>query len=871
MKAITTIPLFLVIFILSSQLHAQGGLKGHIYNSQKETLSYAAIFVQETESGTTTNAKGYYELRLQPGDYQIVFQYLGYQSIVKKVSIGSTFKTIDITLKAEALNLQSVDVVGSSEDPAYTVMRKAIAKASYHRQQLDSYQVEIYMKGSGRLKDSPKLFENMIKKEGIDSTIAFTSESVSILKYQRPNTYEEEVISIYTRGNDNNTSPNSYIRGSFYEPKYGEAVSPLSPRAFGYYKFKHEGYFIDQGYGINKIRVIPRSRGEGVFEGLIYIVEDWWSIYSLSLKTYQLGFEIQIDQTYAPIESAAWLPVNQQFLIGGSIFGFNFEYLYLAAMSNYDITLNPELEATFEVIDETIEEVDINPITSEEDTTVKEKLETGKELTRKELRKLMREYEKAERKEQEEPEVVENSNFTIDSLARKRDSVYWQLIRPVPLTEQEVKGYQRADSIARIEAKEVDSLENIGVNKDGKFNFLSIIGGGSYKVKEGHYFAHSAIWDRFFFNPVEGFNLNADLSYAVSKENRFAITLTPRYAFARKKLTGKGNIGYTFGEGLRKHHTQIEGGRYIHQYNADNPLSYLFNSYLNLFEVRNYIRLYEKDYIKLSHAHKIKENWVINANVEWADRQHLNNNTDWTIARGIDREYENNIFLNREYNYPIPSSEKAFVVGLTLEARPWQRYRINNGVKEPINNSSPTIRLNYKQGIPDIGESLTDYSYAQFSYEHRFQLGIRGYLNLKAEAGKFLSNNYTGFADYRHFMGNRIFLISADPIGSYRLLPYYEYSTMDEFASMHVHYQFRKLAISRIPQIWLLGIKENVFVNYLATPLAKNYTEVGYSIDNIFRLFRIEAAVSFQDNKYMDWGIFFGISANIGGGVFTIE
>jgi hypothetical protein len=862
--------LLTISFLFFANIIFATGVKGRVYNETGEPLAYAAIYVKESGSGTTANSEGYYELRLAPGQYTLIFQFLGYQPQSQQVTITNNFLSLDIELKREALDLQAVDIVGSKEDPAYSVMRKAIAKASYHRQQLDTYTAEVYIKGTGRLKDSPKLFEGLIEQEGIDSTIAFTSESVSEITFTRPDSYEEKVISIYVQGEDNNTSPNSFIQGSFYDPIIAESVSPLSPRAFAYYRFKYEGYFEDRGYGVNKIRVIPRSKGEGVFEGVIYIVEDQWSIHSLFLETFKLGFTFNIDQVYAPIEDKVWLPVNQKFIIDGKIFGFVFEYQYLAAMSKYDITLNPDLGTEFEVIDETIEAVPPTYKNKEKDD-LETKLSTGEELTRKDLRQLMKAYEKAERQQQEEPEVIETTSYIVDSMATKRDSTYWQRIRPVPLTEMEVKGYQRADSLARVSAEEKDSLENIGVNKEGRFNWLSIIGGGSYEIADKQYLAHSAIWDRFNFNPVEGFNLNVDLSYAISKKNRFAFTLTPRYAFSRKELTGKANMSYTFGNGLKRHNFNIEGGRYISQYNARNPISYFFNTFVNLVEERNFIRLFEKDYLRLSHNHKIKENWILNVSVEWAERFHLQNTTDWSFSSRGDREYAPNDFVNGEYSYPIPDSETAFVLNLGIETRPWQKYRIRNGEKEPIANASPTISLNYRQGLPGVMESQTDYSMAQFGLEHQFRLGVRGEVHFKGSIGHFFQNDYVGFADFQHFRGNQLLLIPSDPVGSYRLLPYYEYSTFDQFASVHLHYQFRKLLFSRIPEVWLLGIKENLFINYLATPLSDNYTEVGYSIDNIFRFFRVETAVSFDESGYLDWGIFIGVSSSIGGNVFNIQ
>ncbi len=57
-----------------------------------------------------------------------------------------------------------------------------------------------------------------------------------------------------------------------------------------------------------------------------------------------------------------------------------------------------------------------------------------------------------------------------------------------------------------------------------------------------------------------------------------------------------------------------------------------------------------------------------------------------------------------------------------------------------------------------------------------------------------------------------------------------------------------------------MGIRENVFVNYLGTRSSGNYTEAGYSINGIFRLFRLEAAAAFVDGQYVDWGLRVGIS-----------
>lgn len=867
----------IIVFLIASTSAFAGGVRGYVRDAGGGPLEFASIFVQETGSGAVTNAEGFYELRLDPGNYTLVFQYLGYESKVEKIAIGDLFKELNINLTQQPLELRTVDVVEGNEDPAYTVMRKAIAKASYHRQQLDAYKAQVYIKGSGRLLKAPFFLRKELKKEGIDSTKAFTSESVSIIEYERPNTFREKVISVYTQGEDNNSSPNSFINGSFYEPEIAEAISPLSPKAFAYYKFKMDGFFMDRGYGVNRIQVIPRSRGENVFEGTIFIVEDLWSIHSLSLKTYKFGIGFLVNQTYAPIDEKVWLPVSHRFDVEGKILGFAFEYKYLATVSDYEITLNPDLNYDFEVIDEKLEKELSQQLKEQardnpKAASVQEKLAGGEELTRKDLRRLIREYEKEEKNEQPEPEVVVNQEYKVDSMAYKRDSVYWATIRPVPLTKYEVRGYETADSLARADTLQQETTTNtIGGNgkKARAFNLTDILMGDNYKVGKKSRLIYESPLLHLNFNPAEGFNVHTNITYANRTDNPFRFTLTPRYAFAREKLTGKAAMDLTLGKKGKRINFQLEGGRYIQQYNQDKPISELLNTFANLLSEKNYLSILEKDYSRFSFSKQVAENLRFTGFAEWAQRYTLENVTTQTWFNRDDRTYDSNIPFNLEVEYPLPESEKAFYFTLGLEARPWQKYRMYNGKKQPIENSSPRLWLNYRKGIAGLLGSEVNYDLIDFTIQHKFRAGARGLIDFKLNTGFFLNQEALGFADYKHFKGNRLFLTTSDPVGSYRLLKYYEHSTADKYLGAHVHYQFRKFLFTQIPEIWMLGTKENVFVNYLATPTSKNYFEAGYSIDNILRVFRIEVAASFRDGKYQDWGVLFGIASNLG--FITIE
>lgn len=880
MKPMRTFTSCLFFLLLATGLYAAGGIKGYVRNAAGEPLEFATIYISELGSGTVTNLEGYYEFRMLPGDYRVVFQHLGYESLTQRISIGQEMKELNIQLKAQAFDLETVEIIDGGEDPAYTVMRKAIAKADFHRNQVDYYKAQVYIKGSGRLLNTPWVARRMLEKEGVkaDSTTAFTSESVSLIEYERPNTFREKVISVYTQGDDNGSSPNAFIYGSFYEPDIAQAVSPLSTKAFGYYRFEMAGYFNDRGYNVNKIKVTPRSRGDNVFSGYIYIIEDLWNIHSLDMEVYKLGIRFDINQVYAPIQEQVWLPVSHKFLVTGKIFGFGFDYRYLASLSDYDIRINPDLDVDFQVIDEKIDKelartVEARQRDQKDLSTIEEKLSSGEELTRKDLRKMMREYEKEEQDAQEEPEVVSNTSYEVDSLATKRDSSYWAVIRPIPLTKAEVRGYEVQDSIivAEEEAKEAeaDGIKTKKSNRNG--GLWNILTGTHAKLGEGKVLHYDGL-SNAGFNPVEGYWLATRFRYTQrGKQNRFELGLTPRYGFSWDRLTWDSKADYYFGPDHSRNRLRLSGGRKVTQYNEPRPVSELFNTVYALFGERNYVQIYEKEFLGTSWQKNWRETARGSINLEWAERRTLRNTTTQTWINSESRTYTDNVPFIIESPFVPPATEKAATIDLSFTYKPWQKYSIRNGNRSAIENSSPSFTLDYRQGIPDLNESVTDYQRVGLTYRHTIRPGARGKIDLKLDMGLFLNNDVVGFADHRHFAGNQMIFTTADPVGAFRLLPYYTYSTRDRWVAAHAHYQFRRFLLTQIWEVQMTGARENFFVNYLNTPGSDHYTEVGYSIDNILRFLRVEAIAAFQDGKYVDLGIRIGVASNIFGSFGSVE
>ena len=865
--------LLLLITVLAASIAAYaGGVRGTIKGNDGAPLAFATIYVRQTESGAVSDPDGKYEIALQPGRYDLVFHYLGFETYTTTLVVANDFVSLDVIMKAQVIQLQAVTVRAGKEDPAYTIMRKAIAKAKYHTQQIDKYTAKVYIKGKGQLKDYPWLAKKALEKEGITKDRVFIQESVSEITFTRPNKFDEKVIAVYTNGNNRNTSPNEYVFGSLYEPEIAETVSPLSPKAFSYYRFTYEGTFKDRSYDVSKIKITPRSKGDNVFDGTIYIVEDWWSIHSTDLNVTKLGIKFHVKQIYNPIEEKAWLPVSQQFEIEGRIFGFEFVADYLATVKDYKITLNPALPLEMTVIDETVEQEQAKQVEkkySKKGQQLQQRLEAGKEVTRKELNQMVKEYEKSERQEQKAPEVIQETTFKVDKQAYKKDSTFWSEMRPVQLTKEEVRGYKVNDSISEVQKRrsEGDSLKP---SKSKGFQPWDVLIGDTYRLGKMSDFEIHTPWGGF--NTVEGWNLIYRMSLtrrwvkrdtldslARPKTSRLQISPILRYAFSREVFSGILRMDFR-AQGRR---LTLEGGRYVHQYNSDEPIHPLVNTMTTLLLEDNLMKLYERQYVDFKWREQLNKNVTAYTQWTWSRRTELTNSSNTTWADYKEKEYTPNAPVNNELATTSFQPNNAFVGVIGIETRPWQKFRVRNGNRQRVSNSSPLFTLEYRRGFGALNSDVS-FDVLELGVRQQVKFGIRGTLDVLVKGGTFFSSRQMYFMDYKHFLGNKTPFVTTDPVGSYRLLDYYAFSTHDKYATANVHYHLRKFLITRITYVRLAGITENLFVNYLASPTSNNYTELGYGLDGILRLFRLEFAASFQQGNYTASGFRIGISSSLG-------
>ncbi|RCR68672.1 DUF5686 and carboxypeptidase regulatory-like domain-containing protein [Larkinella punicea] len=894
MKYILTIFIF---FFFINLVPAQG-IRGTIKTSKGEVLPYAAIVVKGTSSGAITNSEGRYEVPLKPGKYAVVFQYLGFQAQEKAVEIGSDWQTVDVTMEEQAFRLQEVQAREGKEDPAYSIMRRAIAKARYHELQVMSYTAKAYTKTTFTITDLPMqfMYRKQLKeaeKEGFKIGVPMLYESVSEVTFKQPNTYRYRLMATRNSMGDN-ISVSDYFLTSFYRPEVNNAVSPLSPKAFAYYKFEYQGTFSERGIDVSKIQVNPRAYGEGVFRGTIFIIENSWAIHSLQLETRNpLGFDIKIRQVYSPVQNV-WLPVNQRYNLDGKIMGAAGNAQFIISQTFNSLKVNPAFVEDVKIVDEKFEKPAVSLSNKDiKGQKLEDKIAKQKEYSTKDFKKLLKEYEKqeyqAKKERKEEVEVSRNDSTVIDSLAGKRSNAFWDSLRTVPLTSAERISYVKRDSLKIVRKIEVQKDSTKAVRDSTKKNRSSktfkpgqLISGNTWNFTNRTALTWDSPLQKIYYNTVEGytFDMGLRLRYFLRKPERdstrrrvvnkptpdLTIGGAGRYEFGMKRLIGTGSIGYTY----KGTSIGIMGGRWVNQFNPNEPISPFLNSVTSLLFEKNYAKLYQRDFLRLGISARPFENRInVSGSLEYAERTELANYKE-NLKPWIDWNqfsYTPNRPTNAELGSGAFPVNQALTLNLAVSGKlAATRYRIRNGRRVASRNNSPELTLNYRKGVPfnsgNTEVSDVDYDFVQAGLSHSFETGIRSRLSYNVSAGGFLNDKTVFFPDFKHFQGNEFFLQQGDPTSIFRMLPYYQYSTGKRFVEGHVLMEYRKFLITQLTLVRLTGLKENLFVHYLGTPNSKNYTEVGYALDGlipgIFPFFRVEVISQWQDWQYQKLGFRIG-------------
>ncbi|MGB0199642.1 MAG: TonB-dependent receptor, partial [Flavobacteriaceae bacterium] len=107
--------IFLLFVGLWGQAQNRYTISGEVLDAEsQETLIGVTLLVPELNTGTVTNAYGFYSLTLPEGEYSLVVQYLGYKTQMLALSINQGSK-LDIRLEIASETLEEVVVTDDIE------------------------------------------------------------------------------------------------------------------------------------------------------------------------------------------------------------------------------------------------------------------------------------------------------------------------------------------------------------------------------------------------------------------------------------------------------------------------------------------------------------------------------------------------------------------------------------------------------------------------------------------------------------------------------------------------------------------------------------------------------------------------------------
>ncbi|WP_340139851.1 DUF5686 family protein [Christiangramia echinicola] len=163
-----------------------------------------------------------------------------------------------------------------------------------------------------------------------------------------------------------------------------------------------------------------------------------------------------------------------------------------------------------------------------------------------------------------------------------------------------------------------------------------------------------------------------------------------------------------------------------------------------------------------------------------------------------------------------------------------------------------------------FGGSEKEYNFDQFKAEvgQILKLGNKGNFEYLINGGIFSNAEDISLVDYRHFNGNQTRIGFGSYVGKFNLMPYYNFSTNDNYAEFHAEHDFQGWALGKLPFINKLNFNLVLGAHLLTTAERNPYTEYSVGLDNIgfgkYRFLRLDYVVS-EINGQRDGAFIFGL------------
>lgn len=786
--------LFIIIFLQSTILTAQNTkIRGKITDKEtKEAIPFVNVLLQGTTAGTVTDFNGDYFIETKAVADSVVFSCLGYNSVTLPI-VKHSFQTINIELDLQDVQLNEV-IVLPGENPAHVLLKKVIAKKEVNNpKNVSSYSFECYNK----LQFDINNFDERYRKNKLMNKLQFvfdyvdTSaitgktylpflliESVSDNYYQDKPRLEREVIKASKISGTENQSVAQFT-GKMYQTYniydntldvFGQGfVSPISDYGTAFYKY----YLIDSSFIDNnwcyQISFKPRRKQESAFTGYVWIADTSFAVKSVQIRIpddANLNFvnDLVASAEYKKVNDSVWLP--------------EVDFLFI------DFNLTDKTTGFFG-----------------RKTTTYRNYVLGAPIG-------------------DEVKSLKN-NIVVAEDAMKKDNLYWQKARHVPLSEKEANIYAMVDSVQRLPIyRTFIDLLNLFIN------YYYVVG----KFEVGPYYT------LYSFNPIEGNRFR--LGGRTSNDFSTKLMLSGHVAYGTRDQKFKYGAGFLYM--FDKQPRLAIGGNFENdvQQLGKSDNTFLSDNILSSLLSRN-----PNDKLTMVYKRKLflEKEWMpgLSNTISLGHKRIIpGENVPFNVLRGIDT---------------IPQgSVRTTEVSLNTRFAFQEKYVEGEFERVSLGSEYPIVNLTLTTGIPDIFKSRYSYFKINFNVDHYVNTYPFGYFKYNLDAGKIFGK--VPFPLLELHKGNETYSFD---YSSFNMMNYYEFAS-DQYVSLFLEHHFQGVFLNKIPLLrklkWrevvsthgLIGSINTANRNTMIFPMTLNdardpYFEASAGIENIFKFLRVDA------------------------------
>lgn len=799
--------LLLIVFSFSAMAQVTK-VRGKVTDaSSGEPIPFVNVYFKGTTIGTSTDLDGIYSIETRHASDSVAASSVGFITGVQQVQ-KNRFQQIDFALPPAYTSLSEV-VIKAGENPADILIRKVIEKKDQNNsQQLDYYQFEAYTKISldannltEKFKDRAVLKPFQFIFDFVDTSAitgkaylpVFMSETMSDIYYRSSPKTRREVITASRVSGINNTSISQLLGDMVQQVNIYDNYITLFLKNFispvaGTGLFSYKYYLTDSALIDNQwcYKLVFKPRRKQEFT----FVGNMW-IHDTTFAVKQ--FEIQIAED-ANINFINELVLKQEFtLVDG----------------RYWMVSKDELISDFNV--------------SARDSAKNIGFFGNKTTT---YRNFIINQPKA--KEFYSTPVI----TSIEENADDRSEDFWLAARHEGLTERESKIYVMIDTLKTLPVFNtwVDIIEMMvsGYYVHGKMEWGPYMSTYSYNQLEGHRFRISGRTSNDFSKKLM---LHGYVAYGLNDQQI-------KYGTGFIYMLGK-NPRRVLSASTKHDIEQL--GQSQNAFREDFLLASLFrrNPADKLSLINEYEGFYEHEWFNgLSNTFSIEQRSI------WSSGRvpfSLN------CAEG-DCMRQTSV---------LQTTEIGFKTRLALR----EKFIMGEFERTSLGGTWPVFELNYAYGIPSLFSSDFEYHRAQISIKHWFNVLSWGWSRYGIEAGKIWGK--VPYPLMKIHPGNETYVFDET---AFNLMNYYEFVS-DQYLSFYYTHHFVGFFLNKVPLLRKLkwrevaqvkGVIGNVSaqnLNYSALPkgtytTGKPYFEAGLGIENIFRIFKVDAVwrLSYYDH-----------------------